>query len=164
MCIKKLTEQVMLNTYTEFNCTTVSKLSCYISKNTQRSSISIKMQYKKNIKRFSLNFLIVLPWRPADFVLLNLTRLNGCQFMANRNQGSLLHIFLNSMKRYSNLMEGCLYMRNKFYYIRGLRLDLNAIPAVAFDTDMKSWFEIIHEGDVLFDVFVHSHMQLRRNG
>lgn len=164
MCIKKLTEQVMLNTYTEFNCTTGSKLSCYISKNTQRSSISIKMQYKKNIKRFSLNFLIVLPWRPADFVLLNLTRLNGCQFMANRNQGSLLHIFLNSMKRYSNLMEGCLYMRNKFYYIRGLRLDLNAIPAVAFDTDMKSWFEIIHEGDVLFDVFVHSHMQLRRNG
>ncbi|XP_029406726.2 uncharacterized protein LOC115066269 [Bactrocera dorsalis] len=122
------------------------------------------MQYKKSIKRFSINFLIVLPRRPVDFVLLNLTRLNGCQFMANRNQVPLVQQFLNSMKRYSNIMEGCPYKRNTLYYIRGLRLDLDAIPAFAFETDMKSWFDVIHEGDVLFSMYVNSRILTKRSG
>lgn len=155
--------------YSKFNCTKgdpkgyINKLSCYISKNTQRSSISAEMQFKKNIKRFSVNLLIVLPRRPVDFVLLNLTRLNGCQFVANKNQVPLIQIIMSRMKQYGNLMEGCPFKRNTLYYFRGLRLDLDALPAFAFDTDMKTWFEVLHEGDILFTMFVHSRIQLQRN-
>ncbi|XP_054089971.1 uncharacterized protein LOC105211714 [Zeugodacus cucurbitae] len=122
------------------------------------------MQYKKDIKRFSVNLHIVLPRRPVDFVLLNLTRLNGCQFMANKDQVPFVQLVLNSMKRYSNLMQGCPYKRNTLYYFRGLRMDLDALPAFAFDTDMKTWLDVFHEGDLLFGIFVNSRIQMRRNG
>ncbi|XP_054089972.1 uncharacterized protein LOC105211713 [Zeugodacus cucurbitae] len=111
-----------------------------------------------------MNFLIVLPRRPVDFVLLNLTRLNGCQFMENKNQVPFLKILLSSLERVSNFMQGCPYKRGTLYYFRGLRLNLDAMPALSFDTDMKLWVDFMYERSKLFSFFIDSRIQLRRSG
>ncbi|XP_018793590.1 PREDICTED: uncharacterized protein LOC108971773 [Bactrocera latifrons] len=157
-------------TYTEFNCTVfdpkefVEKLSCSISKNTKRSSLFMELVFKKDLKHFNINFLVVLPRRPVNFVLLNLTHLNGCQLMANRVQVPFVQILLNSLKRVSNFMQGCPYKRDTLYYFRGLRLNLDAMPAVSFETDMKLWVDFMYERSKLFTFYIDSRIQLRRKG
>ncbi|XP_036332412.1 uncharacterized protein LOC118743756 [Rhagoletis pomonella] len=157
-------------TYKGFNCTTidpkgyVAKVSCFISKNTKRSSISTEMQFKRDLNYFSINILVVMPRSSEDFVLINMTRIKGCEFMANKNQVPILQLVVSSMSRYGNLLNKCPYKRDTLYYLRGFHLDLNSIPAIAFETDLKTWFDFTYERDILFSGYVHSSIRLRRNG
>lgn len=157
-------------TYTGFNCTVfdpkqfVAKLSCYISKNTQRSSLFTELVFKKDLKHFSMNFLVVLSRSPVNFVLLNLTHLNGCQFMLNKNQVPFHKILLNSMKRVSNFKQGCPFKCNTLYYFRELRLNLESIPALSFETDMNLWIDFLYERSKLFSFYIDSRVRLNRSG
>ncbi|XP_004533531.1 uncharacterized protein LOC101459867 [Ceratitis capitata] len=156
--------------YSEINCTAhdpkgyLAKLSCRTGKSLKLSSLTVEFQFKKDIKYFGLDLRVILPRQSTDFTLLNLTHVNGCQLMANKLQVPLMQLVLGSLNRYGNLMQGCPYKRDTLYYIRGFRMDLNAMPAFAFDTGMKSWLSFRHEGDVLYTLFVNSRIQLRRSG
>ncbi|XP_054737714.1 uncharacterized protein LOC129244123 [Anastrepha obliqua] len=154
--------------YKQFNCTVndpkgyITKLSCKVSKNSKRSSVFAELQFKKDLNQFSVDILIKLPRRSADFVLMNLTRLNGCQMMSNKNQVPFIQQVLTSMNQFSNFLQGCPYKHGTLYYLRGYHLDLNSLPAFAFETDMKTWFQVSRAEDILFSGYAYSRIQLRR--
>lgn len=71
----------------------LSKLSCYVSKNVKRRTFSIELQFKKDLRHFMLNMCVVLPRKNgADFVLLNLTNIDGCKLLSNKNQATFIKL------------------------------------------------------------------------
>ncbi|XP_034475980.1 uncharacterized protein LOC117782970 [Drosophila innubila] len=91
------------------------------------------------LKEFEFQIGIVLPRRPVDFLLLNLT-IDGCQFLANKNQVPLMRLAREILDRYSNFPRQCPFQRGKAYYIRAFRLDLSLIPALTMETSMQLQF------------------------
>lgn len=61
-------------------------------------------------------------------------------------------------------MQGCPFKRNTLYYFRRFRLNLELIPALSFETDMKLWIDFLYERLKLFSFYIDSRTRLKRRG
>ncbi|XP_017049225.1 uncharacterized protein LOC108093609 [Drosophila ficusphila] len=116
----------------------LNEYNCGISKGSKRRTWHMEFTLKQPIAEHEFFMKIILPRRRplTDFVLLNVTT-DGCQLLANRNQVPLMRLGRNLMERFSNFPKQCPFKANFSYYIRGFRLDLNAIPAVDMETPVN---------------------------
>lgn len=141
--------------------TWIKALECGLSKNAKRRSLYYEITFTKDIPRFDLNLVIVLPRRSNDFVLLNLTKINGCNMLSNKNQVPLMQLSRKILDHYSNLPKQCPFRADILYYIRGFRLDIDLIPAFTFESDMNVKFEYVIEKNIAFGGFVKTHVGLK---
>jgi len=114
------------------------------------------------LEEFEFQISIVLPRRPVDFLLLNLT-IDGCQFLANKNQVPLMRLSREILDRYSNFPRQCPFQRGKTYYIRAFRLDLSLIPALTMETPMQLQFTYQRNKLPLLQGHIVAHVQRTTN-
>ncbi|KAL7737731.1 hypothetical protein ACLKA6_006122 [Drosophila palustris] len=115
------------------------RFNCGLNKNVKRRTLHMDFSVLDALQDFDFQIAIVLPRRPVDFLLLNLT-IDGCQFLANKNQVPLMRLAREILDRYSNFPRQCPFQRGKTYYIRAFRLDLSLIPALTMETSMQLQF------------------------
>ncbi|KAI8114902.1 hypothetical protein CVS40_12809 [Lucilia cuprina] len=157
-------------TFLNFTCTNplakekntpVTTYQCGLSKNLKRRTLHLEMTFGKDIQYFDLSLSVVLPRRTNDFVLLNLTKMNGCHMLSNKNQIPLLQLSRKILDHYSNLPKQCPLRANILYYIRGFRLDIDLFPAFTFENDMNAKFEYIIDKKVALKGFINTHVGLK---
>lgn len=134
---------------------------CGLSKNVKRRTLHLELTFAKDINYFDLNLKVVLPRVSGDFVLLNLSKLNGCQMLSNKNQIPLLQLSRKILDHYSNLPKRCPLRANVLYYIRGFRLDIDLFPAFTFENDMNAKFEYIIDKKLALQGFINTHVGLK---
>ncbi|XP_037941812.1 uncharacterized protein LOC119674728 [Teleopsis dalmanni] len=112
------------------------------------------MTFKKDVPTFFLNLRFVLPQKNTEFVILNLTNMNGCELLGNSKQTTLLKIGREHMDRFSNMPRHCPFLKSQVYYIRGFRADMNSFPAFSFDSEFHVFFDFIVQQQTLFKGFI----------
>ncbi|KAH8372164.1 hypothetical protein KR093_010350 [Drosophila rubida] len=117
--------------------------NCGLNKNVKRRTLHMEFTMREALKEFEFQIGIVMPRRPVDFVLLNLT-IDGCQLLSNKNQVPLMRLSREILDRYSNFPRQCPFQYGKTYYIRAFRLDLGLIPAMNMETPVRLQFAYLH--------------------
>lgn len=142
----------------------LSLLKCGLSKSVKRPSFNIELQFKKPVAKFFVNMRIVLPRRFGDdFTLFNLSGIDGCSLLSNKNQIAFIQLGRKHMDRFSNVPKRCPWPKDVNYYIRGFRSDMATMPAFNFETDMNLWFELVVNHHKLIRGFIQSRVQRRKN-
>ncbi|EDW32221.1 GL11521 [Drosophila persimilis] len=141
----------------------LSHLQCGLSKSVRRPSFSIELMFRQPVVRFQVNMRIVLPRNSGeDFTLFNLTGIDGCSLLSNKNQIVFIQLGRERMDRFSNVPKRCPWPKDVMYYVRGFRSDMQALPAFNFEADMNLWFEFISNGNKVIRGFIQSRVQRRR--
>lgn len=142
----------------------LSKLSCYVSKNVKRRTFSIEMQFKKDIRHFTTNICVVLPRKNSnDFVLFNLTNIDGCKLLSNKNQAPFIKLGRSTLDRFGNIPHQCPFQKEILYYIRNFRTDMNLFPAFSFEAEMLLWFDLVVEHKKIIKGFLRSFVTMKKN-
>lgn len=156
--------------FKNFTCTSadphgyMDKLSCFMSKSSKRGTFSLEMLLKKDVKKFLLDLRVELPRKGGDnFVLLNITHIDGCNWMSNKNQIPFIKIGRTLLDRFSNFPSQCPFQNGTSYYIRGFRVDMKLFPAFSFEADMLIWFDFIVEQSKVISGFIHSSVKRNKN-
>ncbi|XP_020716548.1 uncharacterized protein LOC110118674 [Ceratitis capitata] len=137
-------------------------LNCGLSKNAKRRTVQMELSFKRDLSDFELNVLIVLPRRrAADFVLLNISYINGCDFLANRHLVTLLQIGRKTIDKYGNFPQRCPFQSNTGYYIRGYRWGMDTLPAFAVQTTVHIHFEYLVNGHIIVEGHIKSRLDLK---
>lgn len=139
-----------------------SVLSCGLGKNHKRRTFTIELKFTTEIKRWFLNMKITLPHKPNDFVLLNLSNIDGCKLLENKNQVTLLQLGRNNLDRYSNVPKNCPFLKDTLYYVRGFRFDLQLLPALRFETETHVFYQFIAENKNLIQGYVQNRITWRK--
>ena len=141
----------------------MGSLSCYVSKNIKRRSFSIELEFKKDLKHFLINICIVLPRKNEEnFVLLNLTNIDGCKLLSNKNQATFIKLGRSTLDRFGNIPHQCPFKKDNPYYIRNFRADMNMMPAFTFETEMLLWFDLIAARNKIIKGFIRSFVSLKQ--
>ncbi|XP_037809669.1 uncharacterized protein LOC119602306 [Lucilia sericata] len=139
-------------------------LSCYLSKSVKRRTFSIELQFKKDLRHFMLNMCVVLPRKNGnDFVLFNLTNIDGCSLLSNKNQATFIKLGRSTLDRFGNIPHKCPFQKDVLYYIRGFRTDMNLFPAFSFEAEMLLWFDLIVDHKKIIKGFLRSFVTMKRN-
>ncbi|XP_060659287.1 uncharacterized protein LOC132793389 [Drosophila nasuta] len=117
----------------------IERYNCGLNKNVKRRTLHMEFSMREELKEFDFHIGIIMPRRPVDFVLLNLT-VDGCHLLSNKNQVPLMRLSREILDRYSNFPRQCPFQRGKTYYIRAFRLDLSLIPAMNMETPVRLKF------------------------
>lgn len=142
----------------------LNMLSCYLSKNVKRRTFSIELQFKKNVRHFMFNMRVVLPRKNANnFVLFNLTNIDGCKLLSNKNQATFIKLGRSTLNRFGNIPQQCPFKKDTLYYIRGFRSDMSRIPAFTFEAEMLLWFDFIVEQKKIIKGFLRSFVTMKKN-
>ncbi|XP_039479914.1 uncharacterized protein LOC120444373 [Drosophila santomea] len=142
----------------------LSHLKCGLSKSVKRPSFNIELKFQKPVAKFFVNMRIVLPRRLGeDFTLFNLTGIDGCSLLSNKNQIAFIQLGRKHMDRFSNVPKRCPWPKDVNYYVRGFRSDMSAMPAFNFESGMNLWFEFVVNQQKLIRGFIQSRVQRRRN-
>ncbi|BFG05900.1 uncharacterized protein DMAD_04523 [Drosophila madeirensis] len=142
----------------------LSHLKCGLSKSVRRPSLNIELMFREPVVRFQVNMRIVLPRsRGEDFTLFNLTGIDGCSLLSNKNQIAFIQLGRERMDRFSNVPKRCPWPKNVLYYVRGFRSDMQSMPAFNFEADMNLWFDFLSNGNKLIRGFIQSRVQRRRS-
>lgn len=92
--------------------------------------------------------LMILPRKTENFILLNLTKLDGCELLSNTKQNTIMALFRTSLDRYSNFPDKCPFRRNTLYFIRSYRIDISKFPAFSFETALNIRYESLVDNKV----------------
>jgi len=142
----------------------LSNLKCGLSKSVKRPSFNIELQFQKPVTRFFVNMRIVLPRRfGGDFTLFNLSGIDGCSLLSNKNQIAFIQLGRKHMDKYSNVPKHCPWPKDVPYYVRGFRSDMAAMPAFNFESDMNLWFDLVVNQHKLIRGFIQSRVQRRKS-
>ncbi|XP_068144467.1 uncharacterized protein [Drosophila tropicalis] len=143
----------------------LSHLSCGISKSSKRPTFTIELEFRQPVVKFKVNMRVVLP-RPKsvgdDFPLFNLTDIDGCNLLSNKNQITMIKLGRENMDRFSNIPKRCPWPKDVRYYVRGYRTDMQTLPAFSFEADMHLWFEFVVNHNKIIKGFIQSRVQRRR--
>ncbi|KAH8277966.1 hypothetical protein KR018_011254 [Drosophila ironensis] len=151
-CLSEDPEQVM------------SHLKCGLSKSVKRPSFNIELQFRQPVTKFFVNMRIVLPRRLGeDFTLFNLSGIEGCSLLSNKNQIAFIQLGRKHMDKFSNIPKRCPWPKDVPYYIRGFRSDMSSMPAFNFEADMNLWFEFVVNHHNLIRGFIQSRVQRRKS-
>ncbi|KAH8291037.1 hypothetical protein KR054_008001 [Drosophila jambulina] len=141
----------------------LSHLKCGLSKSVKRPSFNIELQFQKPVAKFFVNMRIVLPRRMGeDFTLFNLSGIDGCSLLSNKNQIAFIQLGRKHMDRFSNVPKRCPWPKDVPYYVRGFRADMAAMPAFNFESDMNLWFDFVVNHQKVIRGFIQSKVQQRR--
>ena len=144
--------------FESFKCKSLDKTAlithstCGIGKNPKRPTMNMELQFSRIVNHFDLNLAVSIPRKPRNFVILNLTKTNGCNLLSNNNSITLLQIGRNIIDRYSNFPKGCPFLKDVLYYIKGMRVNMDMLPAFNFETELVSSSEWIIEKKKVFIV------------
>lgn len=109
------------------------KLSCLLNRNIRRRYLKMEMSFQRQINQFTFDISITMQRGGLSdhqsFVLLNLTSLNGCNFLAQKKQVTLMSLARKSLDRYSNYPRHCPLVPHVSYYIHNFRWDMEQMPA-----------------------------------
>ncbi|KAH8400695.1 hypothetical protein KR009_000380 [Drosophila setifemur] len=142
----------------------LSHLKCGLSKSVKRPTFNIELQFQRPVTKFFVNMRIVLPRRSGDdFTLFNLSLIDGCSLLSNKNQIAFIQLGRKHMDRFSNIPKRCPWPKDVTYYIRGFRADMAAMPAFNFEADMNLWFEFLMNHQKVIRGFIQSRVQRRKS-
>lgn len=145
----------------------VEKLSCSLSKNAKRRYLQMEMSFKRQINQFDFNILIILQ-RPRhatekQFVLLNLTNINGCDLLAAKNQVTLMYWARTALQHYSNLPRKCPLLAHTPYYTRGFKWDMEQMPSFFLQAPILIEFTYIFENSTKIFGSINAKLELKAN-
>ncbi|XP_017049224.2 uncharacterized protein LOC108093608 [Drosophila ficusphila] len=141
----------------------LSHLKCGLSKSVKRPTFNIELQFQRPVVKFFVNMRIVLPRRMGDdFTLFNLSGIDGCSLLSNKNQIAFIQLGRMHMDRFSNIPKRCPWPKDVNYYIRGFRSDMAAMPAFSFETDMNLWFDLVVNHQKVIRGIIQSRVQRKK--
>ena len=135
--------------------------ACSVGKNPKRPSLNMELEFSRAVAFFELNMLISIPRKPKNFVLLNVTKMNGCNLLSNNNLMPLLQMGRTVMERYSNFPNKCPFLKDTLYYIKGLRINMDLLPAFNFETTMNTASEWIVEKKKMLSVDMSTRVAMK---
>ncbi|XP_037941819.1 uncharacterized protein LOC119674735 [Teleopsis dalmanni] len=143
----------------------VTQTNCHLSKNKKRRTFNLEITFSSDVKKFFFDLVIVFPRKPRNFVLINISRADGCQMLGNENQIALVQLGRAHMDKYSNFPKKCPFQKDVIYYVRGYRYDIKFIPAFSFESDMLVWVNFYSDRTKVWEMFLKTHIQKkgRRN-
>ncbi|KAM7356209.1 uncharacterized protein ACRADG_002013 [Cochliomyia hominivorax] len=159
----KLKQSVLMSEHHQ----NMEKLSCCLTKNAKRRYLQMDMTFKRQINQFYFNILIILQrphhFQQPQFVLMNLTSLNGCDMLALKNQVTLMHWARNALQHYSNFPQKCPFKAHNPYYIRNLKWDMEQIPSFYIEAPIKIEFSYIFDNSRKVEGFIVAKLELKSN-
>lgn len=127
----------------------------------------MEMSFERQINQFDFDISITMQRPPhapePEFVLLNFTALNGCEFLANRNQVVLMNLVRKSLERYSNIPSHCPLSPQISYYIRNYRWDMEQMPAFYVEAPVRVDFAYTFEKTTRVRGTIEAKLELRSN-
>lgn len=127
----------------------------------------MEMSFERQINQFDFDISITMQRPPhapePEFVLLNFTALNGCEFLANRNQVVLMNLVRKSLERYSNIPSHCPFSPQISYYIRNYRWDMEQMPAFYVEAPVRVDFAYTFEKTTRVRGTIEAKLELRSN-
>lgn len=149
------------------NMQNMEKLVCGLTKNAKRRYLQMEMSFKRQINQYLFNILIVLQ-RPRylmqpQFVLLNLTSLNGCDILAARSQVTLMHWVRIAMQHYSNFPRKCPFLARNLYYIRNFKWDMEQMPSFYVEAPILVEFSYIFDNATKVQGIIEAKLELKSN-
>ena len=145
----------------------MEKLSCSLTKNSKRRYLQMEMSFKRQVNQFIFNILIVLQ-RPRQlmqpqFVLLNLTSLNGCDILASKSQVTLLQWMRSALQHYSNFPRKCPFNAHNLYYIRNFKWDMEQMPSFYVEAPVLVEFSYIFDNATKVRGVIKAKLELKSN-
>ncbi|XP_037941809.1 uncharacterized protein LOC119674725 [Teleopsis dalmanni] len=148
--------------YDHYECNATSSIvthsNCYLSKNIKRRTFNLELKYIKDVKNFFFDLIMVMPRQPKNFVLINISRANGCQVLSNENQIVLVQLGRAHLDKYSNFPKKCPFLKNALYYVRGYRYDIRTMPAFSFETSMMVWINFYSDRTKIWEMLLKTHI------
>ncbi|XP_075162235.1 uncharacterized protein LOC142234914 [Haematobia irritans] len=127
----------------------------------------MELSFEQQIAHFDFDILISMqrpPYTPeSQFVLLNFTSINGCEFLALKNQVVLMNLIRKSLDRYSNIPSQCPFQPQISYYVRNYRWDMEQMPAFYVEAPIHIEFSYIFEKITRVEGRIQAKLELKSN-
>ncbi|XP_064544116.1 uncharacterized protein LOC135432377 [Drosophila montana] len=143
----------------------LTHLNCSLGRSWRRRTFSIELKFRQPVPKFLVNMASVLPRvNGQDFTLFNLSDINGCQLLANKNQIPFIQLGRHTMESFSNVPKRCPFPKDELIYVRSYRSNMQNIPAFSFESDMHIYFAVLVNGNKIIKGFIQSRVQRHRSG
>lgn len=145
----------------------LEKLSCSLTKNAKRRYLQMDMTFKRQVNQFNFSILIILERplhvRQPEFVLLNLTSINGCDILSLKNQVTLMHWTRNALQHYSNFPQKCPFKAHSPYYIRNFKWDMEQMPSFYVEAPINIEFSYVFDNFTKVAGYIQARLELKSN-
>ncbi|XP_037807678.1 uncharacterized protein LOC119601050 [Lucilia sericata] len=127
----------------------------------------MELTFKRPVNQFYFNILIILQ-RPrhlpqTEFVLMNLTSLNGCDILTSKYQVTLMQWVRNAMAHYSNFPQKCPFKAHHPYYIRNFKWDMEQMPSFFIEAPIIVEFSYVFDNATKVEGFIEAKLELKSN-
>lgn len=145
----------------------LKKLACHLGRNVKRRYLQMEMSFERQINQFDFDISITMQRPPhtqePQFVLLNFTAINGCDFLALKNQVVLMALVRKSLERYSNIPSHCPFQPQTSYYVRNYRWDMEQMPAFYVEAPIRVDFAYTFEKRIRVQGTIQAKLELKSN-
>ncbi|XP_037929490.1 uncharacterized protein LOC119663976, partial [Teleopsis dalmanni] len=125
------------------NSTILNLFSCTLNARTTRRTLNMEWMFGQDINNFSVNIVVTVPRKNSRLLLLNMTNVSGCDFVADRNKISILGVLRKNVEHYSNIPKICPFKKKTLYYLRKFRYNLQLYPPFNIETAMDVFIELM---------------------
>lgn len=143
----------------------LKKLACHLGRNVKRRYLQMEMSFERQINQFDFDISITMQRPPhtqePQFVLLNFTAINGCDFLALKNQVVLMTLVRKSLERYSNIPSHCPFQPQTSYYVRNYRWDMEQMPAFYVEAPIRVDFAYTFEKRIRVQGTIQAKLELK---